>query len=153
MDVDIKQGTKRARKSESSEDVKKELPTKKRAKGADKEGEEEVYKWWEEDSNNANEELMEQDGSSKWTTLQHSGVLFPPPYEPHGVKMRYNGKLIKLTPEAEEVASFFAALLETDHGKNPTFQKNFFRDWKEILKQNPKVKKKKPKKKTCFLFI
>ncbi|KAI8883942.1 hypothetical protein K501DRAFT_332972 [Backusella circina FSU 941] len=138
MDIDIKQqGTKRPRKSKDDvKTVKKEqLPDKKRAKTAD--GDEEVYKWWEEENTNANEQLLEQDGSVKWSTLQHSGVLFPPSYVSHGIKMRYNGKLIKLSPEAEEVASFFAALLETDHGKNPTFQKNFFRDWQEVLKQDP----------------
>ncbi|CAO3641599.1 unnamed protein product [Cunninghamella blakesleeana] len=51
--------------------------------------------------------------------------------------MKYNGKPIKLSPEAEEVASFFAALLETDHAQNPTFQKNFFRDFKEVLAADP----------------
>ncbi|KAJ1547720.1 DNA topoisomerase 1 [Cladochytrium tenue] len=30
------------------------------------------------------------DGEVKWSTLEHNGVLFPPPYEPHGVKMKYN---------------------------------------------------------------
>ncbi|CAO3637079.1 unnamed protein product [Cunninghamella echinulata] len=51
--------------------------------------------------------------------------------------MKYNGKPINLSPEAEEVASFFASLLETDHAKNPTFQKNFFRDFKEVLAKDP----------------
>lgn len=60
---------------------------KKKAKDGDGE-EEEVYKWWEEDPNG--------DGSVKWNTLEHSGVLFPPPYEPlpSAVKMKYNGGLI-----------------------------------------------------------
>jgi DNA topoisomerase I len=33
--------------------------------------------------------------------------------------------------------SFYAALLGTDHGNNPTFQKNFFADFKEALKRTP----------------
>ena len=93
------------------------------------------FKWWEQ----GNED---DDDSTKWTELEHNGVLFPPAYEPHGVKMKYDGKLVDLTPEAEEVAGFFAALIETDHGKNPVFQKNFFSDWQEILKKdsrNPKI--------------
>jgi DNA topoisomerase-1 len=48
--------------------------------------------------------------------------------------MRYDGKDVSLPPEAEEVAGFFAALIESDHGKNPTFQQNFFDDWVKILK-------------------
>lgn len=39
----------------------------------------------------------------KWTTLEHNGVIFPLPYKPHGVKMLYNGRLVDLTPEQEEV--------------------------------------------------
>lgn len=39
----------------------------------------------------------------KWTTLVHNGVIFPPPYKPHGVKMLYKGKPVDLTPEQEEV--------------------------------------------------
>lgn len=39
----------------------------------------------------------------KWTTLVHNGVIFPPPYKPHGVKMIYKGKPVDLTPEQEEV--------------------------------------------------
>lgn len=82
---------------------------------------------------------MAEDDTIKWTKLEHNGVLFPPDYVPHGVKMKYDGKPISLSPEAEEVASFYAALLETDHGKNPTFQKNFFNDWQKILKKDPQV--------------
>lgn len=40
----------------------------------------------------------------KWTTLEHNGVIFPPPYKPHGVKMLYKGKPVDLTPEQEEVS-------------------------------------------------
>jgi DNA topoisomerase-1 len=43
------------------------------------------------------------DGQKKWTTLVHSGVIFPPSYTPHGVKILYNGKPVGLTPEQEEV--------------------------------------------------
>ncbi|XP_022866226.1 DNA topoisomerase 1 alpha-like, partial [Olea europaea var. sylvestris] len=39
----------------------------------------------------------------KWTTLIHNGVIFPPPYQPHGVKILYKGKPVDLTPEQEEV--------------------------------------------------
>lgn len=41
---------------------------------------------------------MQGDGSSKWVTLEHNGVLFPPPYEPHGVKMKYDGAPRHLLP-------------------------------------------------------
>jgi DNA topoisomerase I len=50
------------------------------------------------------------DGGKKWTTLEHNGVIFPPPYKPHGVKMLYNGKPVDLTPEQEEVINGALAL-------------------------------------------
>jgi DNA topoisomerase I len=93
------------------------------------EDEDEEYRWWE---------AAQHDGTKKWTTLEHNGVLFPPPYEPlpKHVKMKYDGKEVKLPPEAEEVAGFFAALIESDHGNNPVFQENFFNDWLAILKEH-----------------
>ena len=44
-----------------------------------------------------------EDKSVKWETLEHSGVLFPPEYAPHGVKMLYDGKPVDLNPQQEEV--------------------------------------------------
>ncbi|CAH1768298.1 9454_t:CDS:2, partial [Entrophospora sp. SA101] len=76
------------------------------------------------------------------TTLVHNGVFFPPEYVTHNVKMKYNGDEIKLSPEAEEVATIYAALLNTDYIKNDTFNKNFFKDWQAVLKkseENPQI--------------
>ncbi|KAJ7132760.1 DNA topoisomerase I [Mycena crocata] len=103
-----------------------------KGKGKKKEEEEEeVFRWWDADANG--------DGSVKWQTLEHHGVIFPPPYEPLpvNVKMKYNGKDLDLPPPAEEVASFYAALIESDHAQDDTFNKNFFDDWKTILKKHP----------------
>jgi DNA topoisomerase-1 len=64
-------------------------PAKVKGKGKKKERKEEeegeVFKWWENGE--------QGDGSIKWNTLEHSGVYFPPPYEPlpRDVKMMYNG--------------------------------------------------------------
>ncbi|KAJ7532872.1 hypothetical protein O6H91_13G023500 [Diphasiastrum complanatum] len=41
-------------------------------------------------------------GGQKWTTLEHNGVIFPPPYQVHGIKMLYDGKAVELTPQQEE---------------------------------------------------
>ncbi|CAG8549043.1 10226_t:CDS:10 [Paraglomus brasilianum] len=94
-----------------------------------------IIKWWEQEN-------AENDGSAKWQTLGHNGVYFPPEYQPHGVKMKYKNKEIYLTPEAEEVATFYAAMLDTDYVKKEKFRANFFRDWLAVLKnskENPKI--------------
>ncbi|KAI3447020.1 hypothetical protein Pfo_003685 [Paulownia fortunei] len=72
----------------------------------------------------------------KWTTLVHNGVIFPPPYKPHGVKMLYKGKPVDLTPEQEEVATMYAVMLDTDYMSKPQFKENFMTDWRKILGKN-----------------
>ncbi|KAL3828647.1 hypothetical protein ACJIZ3_017449 [Penstemon smallii] len=72
----------------------------------------------------------------KWTTLVHNGVIFPPPYKPHGVKMLYKGKPIDLTPEQEEVATMYAVMLDTEYMSKPMFKENFMTDWRKILGKN-----------------
>lgn len=50
------------------------------------------------------------------------------------------GKPVRLPAEAEEVASFFAAILETDYPKNPTFVKNFFESFLSVMVTYPPVR-------------
>ena len=115
-------------------------PNKKRSKGVkqeeidaeqqEAEDEEEQYRWWEDPTKG--------DGTKRWETLEHNGVVFPPPYEPlpKSVKLRYDGVPVKLAPDAEEVATFFGSMLNsTLNVENPTFQKNFFSDFQEVLKK------------------
>ena len=101
------------------------------------EAEEEEYRWWEDPSKG--------DGTIKWTTLEHAGVVFPPRYEPlpKNVRMKYDGIPVTMAPEAEEVAGFFGAMLNSTHNvENPTFQKNFFADFTTILKESGGAKDK-----------
>ncbi|KAJ1910384.1 DNA topoisomerase 1 [Tieghemiomyces parasiticus] len=102
-----------------------------KAEAAQEEGEgdvdEQEYKWWLEQN---------MDNSVKWKTLSHNGVFFPPEYEPHGVPLVYNGKPVKLVPAVEEVASYFAQMLQTDYMNNPTFLKNFFRDFQAVIREH-----------------
>ncbi|RLV96682.1 DNA topoisomerase 1 [Spathaspora sp. JA1] len=112
----------KARKSAiKEEEIKEETPVSTQE-------DEEKYKWWE---------AQDLDGEQKWESLEHNGVMFPPEYEalPSHVKLYYDGKPVKLPLAAEEVAGFYAAMLETDHAKNPVFQKNFFDDFCQVLKE------------------
>ncbi|KAF9110176.1 DNA topoisomerase 1 [Mortierella sp. AM989] len=123
-------------KVSSKKRVKDEPDSKSRIKKVkkeeeDEEDEESESAWW---LNNT-----EQDDTVKWKTLHHNGVYFPPEYVPHGVKMLYDGKPVTLAPEVEEVASFFGALLYTEHAENPTFQENFFKDFSKLAKQHKTV--------------
>jgi DNA topoisomerase-1 len=101
---------------------------------------EEAYRWWDAPK--------KEDDSVKWTTLEHSGVLFPPEYErlPKNVKLLYDGQPVDMHVEAEEVATFFGSMLHsTQNVENPVFQKNFFTDFKDILKKTGGAKDKQGK--------
>jgi len=77
--------------------------------------------------------------------LEHNGVVFPPEYEPlpKNVKLLYNGIPLTLSLESEEIAGFFGAMLNSTHNvENPTFQKNFFADFIESLKNTGGAKDK-----------
>lgn len=101
------------------------------------EEDEEEYRWWDDPSKG--------DGTKKWTTLEHNGVVFPPAYEPlpKHVKMRYDGTPVTLQAEAEEVATFYGSMLHsTVNVENPTFNKNFFSDFLEVLDKTGHAKDK-----------
>ncbi|EOA12470.1 hypothetical protein CARUB_v10025842mg [Capsella rubella] len=81
------------------------------------------------------------DGQKKWTTLVHNGVIFPPPYKPHGIKILYKGKPVDLTTEQEEVATMFAVMRETDYYNKPQFRENFWNDWRRLLGKKHVIQK------------
>lgn len=123
-------------KSEPSTPAKKGKDKDSKKEDNEEEADEE-YRWWDAPK--------KEDDSVKWETLQHNGVVFPPEYEvlPKNVKLRYDGVPVSLHPEAEEVAGFFGAMLNSTHNvENPTFQKNFFNDLVEVLKKTGGAKDK-----------
>jgi DNA topoisomerase-1 len=94
----------------------------------DAQNEEDEYRWWED--------TAKGDGTKKWDTLEHNGVVFPPDYEPlpKNVKLVYDGVPVTLHPEAEEIAGFYGGMLNSTHNvENPTFNKNFFEDFVAVL--------------------
>nr|CAA74890.1 topoisomerase I [Pisum sativum] len=72
----------------------------------------------------------------KWTTLVHNGVIFPPPYKPHGVKMLYMGRPVDLTPELRRGCYKYAVMRDTDYMQKDRFKENFWNDWRKLLGRN-----------------
>ncbi|KAH7123875.1 DNA topoisomerase 1 [Dendryphion nanum] len=125
-DVPLKKKTTAAKAKKTKAKAKAKLEDQEQ----DQEGEEdeEEYRWWEDPSKG--------DGTKKWTTLQHNGVVFPPEYEPlpKNVKLIYDGVPVTLHKDAEEVATFYGTMLHsTVNVENPTFNKNFFEDFTAYL--------------------
>ena len=133
---------KKRKREDDDDDEIQEKPKKKGIKGPKRENatrkkkqedEQEVWKWWEEEKKN--------DGT-KWTFLEHKGPVFAPAYEPlpPDVKFYYNGKEMKLTQDTEEVATFYARMLDHDYTTKPAFNTNFFHDWREVMTDSERAK-------------
>lgn len=56
---------------------------------------------------------------------------------------------MELTPPQEEIATFFAQYLESDHMKKPQFKRNFFEEFLKVLNPNTK----KPKVNDTLLYL
>ncbi|KAL1124103.1 hypothetical protein AAG570_001873 [Ranatra chinensis] len=104
------------------------------------EDEHEVWKWWEEEK--------KPDGV-KWSYLEHKGPVFAPAYEPlpPNVKFFYDenyllflGKEMSLSEETEEVATFYARMLDHDYTTKEAFNTNFFKDWRKVMTSKEKEK-------------
>ncbi|XP_072874559.1 DNA topoisomerase I, mitochondrial isoform X8 [Chlorocebus sabaeus] len=80
------------------------------------------------------EEEKREDGV-KWRQLEHKGPYFAPPYEPlpDGVCFFYDGKPMRLSMKAEEVATFYGKMLDHEYTTKEVFRKNFFNDWRKEM--------------------
>lgn len=82
-------------------------------------------------------EEKKRDDGVKWKYLEHLGPMFADAYIPlpPDVKFSYNGKEMRLSPAAEEVATFYAKMLEHDYTTKEAFNKNFFKDWRKTMNE------------------
>ena len=87
----------RKKNKQASADAKAKLQKSKKRKSSEKPEEKSRPK------RQKTEAASDKKAEKKWDTLHHSGVLFPPDYKPHGIRMLYEGRPVELTPEQEEV--------------------------------------------------
>ncbi|KAL7985696.1 hypothetical protein Chor_010635 [Crotalus horridus] len=123
----------RGSRKRKNEEVDKTLKKKKKKKeegncGRRSKAEEDKWRWWEEEKRD--------DNGVKWHQLHHRGPYLAPPYQPlpSSVKFYYNGRPVKLSRAAEEVATFFAKMLDHDYARKKIFRDNFFCDWTQKIK-------------------
>ncbi|XP_073186074.1 DNA topoisomerase I, mitochondrial isoform X3 [Lepidochelys kempii] len=120
------EGGSRKRKSKEEGDKKKHKKLKKEEDEKEKKKEENKWKWWEEEKT---------DDGVKWKQLEHKGPYFAPLYEPlpDDVKFYYDGKPMKLNVATEEIATFYAKMLDHEYTTKEIFQNNFFHDWRKEM--------------------
>ncbi|KAM9376105.1 DNA topoisomerase I, mitochondrial [Pholidichthys leucotaenia] len=113
--------------------TKEEIEEAKLLKIKKKEEEEQNrWRWWEEEKYEA---------GVKWKFLEHNGPYFPPEYQPlpDNVNFYYDGKMVKLSLAAEEVAVFFAQMLDHEYTTKKVFRENFFKDWRKEMTAQEKT--------------
>src|SRR3990170_1576037 len=69
----------------------------------------------------------------KWKTLEHNGILFPPPFESQGIKIKIKGEKIDLDLLQEEMVYQWAKKKDTPYVQDKVFQKNFVSDFAKTL--------------------
>jgi len=94
-----------------------------------------AFCWWDAPS---------LDNGRHWNKMEHGGVIFPPPYEPHGVEFKYDGKTVTLSPLEEEAVNFFAAMpLNSPYLVNEKTKKifttNYFSDLRNVFSKENKA--------------
>lgn len=47
---------------------------------------------------------------------------------------------MKLSQETEEVATFYARMLDHDYTTKPAFNTNFFNDWRDVMTESERAK-------------
>ena len=70
---------------------------------------------------------------TKWKTLQHNGILFPPAYEAQGIKIKIRDELVTLSTDQEEMVYQWAKKKDTPYAQDKVFQKNFTVDLAKTL--------------------
>ncbi|XP_077423640.1 DNA topoisomerase I, mitochondrial isoform X2 [Vanacampus margaritifer] len=124
-DVKIEEGEQPAPKKnkKTKEEIKEARELKIRQK---EEEEQKRWRWWEEEKYEA---------GVKWRFLEHKGPYFPPNYQPlpDDVHFFYKGQPVKLSLAAEEVAVFFAQMLDHEYTTKKVFRENFFSDWRQVM--------------------
>ncbi|XP_076185103.1 DNA topoisomerase I, mitochondrial isoform X1 [Aptenodytes patagonicus] len=126
-------GKTRKRKSKEGEQKNNKKAKKEEKEEEKKEKAENKWKWWEEEK--------KEDGV-KWMQLEHRGPYFAPLYEPlpDDVQFYYDGKPLKLSLATEEIATFYAKMLDHEYTTKEIFQNNFFNDWrKEMTSKEQKI--------------
>ncbi len=79
-----------------SDNKKKETPPKNLKRKAEEDLEKVAEKLNDKHTNEGNSmnhwwENLDEESDKKWDYLEHNGVLFPPFYKPHKIKINYKG--------------------------------------------------------------
>lgn len=67
---------------------------------------------------------LSSDSNTKWNYLEHHGVVFPKPFKYAGITVSHNGTKFKLTPDQEEIATYWIHAEGSEYQTHPIYLKN-----------------------------
>jgi DNA topoisomerase-1 len=70
---------------------------------------------------------------TRWSSLVHRGVAFPPEHLPRGITISIRGEKVALNTDQEELVYAWAKKKDTHYVQDPVFQSNFLLDLKPLL--------------------
>lgn len=95
-----------------------------------------VNRWWEREDGAQSGKR----GAKKWDTFEHHGLMFAPVYESHGHPIKYEGKEVKLSVEAEEIATYWTSVKGTPYETKDLFVNNFWKVFQAVLPKDTVIK-------------
>ena len=97
----------------------------------------ELNKWWEKEGVH----LENDKNDPKWEYFEHNGVLFPPFYKPHKIRINHKGEPIALSIKEEELATYWSQTVGTEWERKPAYRQNFSKNFLELVKKSyPEIK-------------
>ncbi|KAK1937278.1 DNA topoisomerase [Babesia divergens] len=110
-----------------------------------------IDRWWEKMDHDLDiHKIMEYEKqTTHWEYLEHNGMIFTPEYKPHGIPIKFKGETITLTPELEEVATFWAQSIGTQYEESEIYRKNAWGTFLDMLPKGHPIRKGRGKLEDC----
>ncbi|GFE55022.1 DNA topoisomerase I [Babesia ovis] len=110
-----------------------------------------IDRWWEKiDKDFDIDKIVEYEHQScHWEYLEHNGMIFTPEYRPHKIPIKYKGEILHLSPELEEVATFWAQSIGTNYEESDIYKRNFWKTFVGMLPKGHVIKATRGKLEDC----
>ncbi|ORM40838.1 DNA topoisomerase 1 [Babesia sp. Xinjiang] len=110
-----------------------------------------IDRWWEKVDNDVDlQKILEYENqSSHWDYLEHNGMIFTPEYRPHGIPIKFKGEVIQLTPDLEEIATFWAQSIGTNYEESEIYRRNFWQTFVGMLPKGHRIRTGRGKLEDC----
>jgi len=96
-------------------------------------------RWWEKYDDaldGGNQEIQKKREGIMWNTMEHHGIMFPPPYAPHNKPLIYQNHKIHLPPAVEELATYWCSQIGLESETKEVFINNFWQEFRKMINES-----------------